>query len=98
MRKEVVFAVILGGLLGLVIAYGAWRANVALSSKTGSKSEEKAGPTSLPLSELKIALAKPIEQEVITDSPVTISGITSPNANILVSGNEDDDFFVASTS
>src|SRR5258708_35692420 len=98
MRKEVVFAILAGCTLGLIIAFGAWRANIALSTKGNSNNIDKPKATILPTGELRVVIAKPSEQEVLTSSPVTVSGITTNKAQILVSGEDSDTFDVASSS
>lgn len=100
MRKEVVLAIIAGGLLGLVIAYGVWRANIALSSKSKSPTtNEVKNPSATPTNqELKVVLAKPNNQEVIIQSPVTISGVTQSKATLLISGEDNDTIEIASSS
>ncbi len=98
MRKEVVFAIFAGCTLGLIIAFGAWRANIALSTKGNSNNIDKPKATILPTGELRVVIAKPSEQEVLTSSPVVISGITTNKAQILVSGEDSDTFDVASSS
>jgi len=87
MRKELLLAILAGGALGLVIAFGIWRINSALSpSKKGGTSTEEANSKSSSL----ITIAKPSDNDVITQSPVEISGITKPGAVVVVSGEEND--------
>lgn len=85
MRKEIFFAIFAGGLLGLIIAFGIWRANIAFKPKVASTSEK--GPTPSPSGSLfSISLAKPENESVITENPVLVSGITRPNAWVSISG------------
>ena len=86
MRKEVLFAILAGLSLGLVIAFGVWRANIALSPKNPDQSE--ASPTPKP--EFAITLASPSDLDVFTENPVTLSGITKANAFVAVSTEEED--------
>lgn len=85
MRKEVLFAILAGLGLGLVIAFGAWRANLALSPE---KKEAEASPSPKP--EFAITLAEPADLDVFTENPVSVSGITKANALIAVSTEEED--------
>lgn len=87
MRKEVVFAVLAGGALGLIIAFGVWRANIALSPKEkGAKTE--ASPTPKP--EFAITIAKPSANDVITQATTVITGITKPFAYLALSAEAED--------
>ena len=86
MRKEVLFAILAGLSLGLVIAFGVWRANIALSPKNPDQSE--ASPTPKP--EFAITIADPSDLDVFTENPVTLSGITKANAFVAVSTEEED--------
>jgi len=92
MRKEIVWASIIGITFGLVIAFGVWRINSSLKSKA-TKTEGTPLPQGNP--EFKIALNKPENDDVVTESAVAISGITKPRAILTFSG-EDDDYIVSS--
>lgn len=86
MSKELVWASIIGILFGLVIAFGVWRINASLkSSSTVATPLPKVGA-----SEFKIALDKPAEGDVVTETPITVSGITKALTWITVSGETDD--------
>lgn len=87
MRKEIVFAIVFGGILGLIVAFGIWRVNSALSPKD-RKEEAAASPTPRP--EFLISLAKPENYDVVITAPLELSGITKPNSLVAVSGEEDD--------
>ncbi|OGM56527.1 hypothetical protein A3E46_00035 [Candidatus Woesebacteria bacterium RIFCSPHIGHO2_12_FULL_46_16] len=91
MRKEVIFAIAAGGVLGLIIAFGVWRANVAFSPSNRSASKTQASPTPKP--EFAITLAKASDGDILTESSVTLSGITKSNTFVMVSG-EDEDVYV----
>ena len=86
MRKEVLFAILAGLTLGLVIAFGVWRANIALSPKNPDQSEV----TPTPKPEFAITLAGPSDLDVFSENPVTLSGITKANALVAVSTEEED--------
>ncbi len=89
MRKEVILAIIAGGVLGLIIAFGIWRANVAFSPKGKGGNEPK--PTALATSsDFKITIAKPENNQVITETPAIISGVTAANSYVVVSGEDVD--------
>ncbi len=87
MRKEILFAIISGSLLGLVIAFGIWRANLALKPKEELKTSQTPTPTA---PEFSLTIAKPDNREVITISPAVLSGITKPETTVVVSGEKSD--------
>lgn len=93
MRKEVILAIVAGGILGLVIAFGIWRANAALSPK-GKGNDPKPTPV-VSVGDFKITIAKPENNQVITETPTIISGITAANSFVVVSS-EDADYIATS--
>lgn len=87
MRKELVWAGIIGILFGVVIGFGVWR----VRSKVTLKNEPI--PTSSPqsgLGQFKITIDKPENLGVVTESPVSVSGITKSSNWIIVSTDEED--------
>ncbi|HJX59502.1 hypothetical protein A2V61_03035 [Candidatus Woesebacteria bacterium RBG_19FT_COMBO_47_8] len=91
MRKELLFAIVAGGLFGLVIAFGIWRINSALSPRKGTSSQTESEKPS----DASISIAKPSQNDVVGTSPVAISGVTKPNARVVVSGEGKDYFTLA---
>lgn len=90
MRKEVLIAVFAGSLLGLAIAFGIWRANIALSPKTKDSSSS---PTPIQTSVNGLTIARPDDFEVITESSTPIAGISSFAYLVVISG-ESADYFI----
>jgi hypothetical protein len=88
MRKEILVAVLAGILFGLIIAFGVWRVNSALSPKEGQLSSDSSSQNDEP--SVDLALAKPANNQVVTTSTVTISGVTKANSLVGVSAEEFD--------
>lgn len=82
MRKEIIFAIVFGGIIGLVVAFGIWRVNSAFKPK--DKPQASATPTPRP--DYLISVAKPESEDVLTSSPTQVTGLTRANALIAVSG------------
>ena len=83
MRKEIIWAAVVGISFGLIIAFGVWRINSSIN-------KQKPGPQVTPSSantvgEFKITLNSPADASVVTDTPVTVSGITKPLTWVVVS-------------
>lgn len=91
MRKEVVYALIAGSILGIIIAFGIWRANSAFKSEQNTTSQTPS-PESNSLKS-GITLAKPDNLSVVSSDAVTITGIASPNSWVVISS-ETKDYFV----
>lgn len=87
MRKEIVFAIVFGSILGLVVAFGIWRVNSALAPKR-EEGKTEASPT--PTSGFLVSLAKPEERDVIPVTPAPLNGLTKAGALIAVSAEEED--------
>ena len=92
MRKEVLFAILAGSFLGLVIAFGIYRANLMMKRSDNSTSTKQ---TPSPASGLNITVAKPVNEDVLTQAPVEFSGITKAGVWTIVSG-EDTDYLAQS--
>jgi hypothetical protein len=88
-RRELIWVAIIGISFGLIIAFGVWRINTSLD-------KSKPGPiqptpfAQNPGEELKVTLNTPENDDVVTVSPVSVSGITKPLAWIVVSGTTGD--------
>ena len=92
MRKEVLFAVAAGILFGIILAFGIWRANSALKPESQPQSTESQPQATKTQNseEFAIALILPDQYDVITQSPVQVSGVTSAGSWVLLSGEEED--------
>ncbi len=90
MRKEVLYAILAGSLLGLVIAFGVWRANSAFNN--GNSSKPAVSPTPTPFSKFGLTIAKPENEVVSINNKITISGLTNPDATLVISAEEKDYF------
>lgn len=96
MRKEVLWAIAAGIILGLLVAFGVWRINSTLSgNKNRDISQATPTPQPAPFGEFKIVLDKPEENDVVTENSVAVSGLTKPLSWITLSG-ENGDYTVQS--
>lgn len=91
MRKEILFAIFAGAIFGLIIAFGVWRANIALKPSTGTSTTTESPET--PTAEFGITIAKPLDTQVLTERTTIVSGITKANAWVAIS-TEDEDYIV----
>lgn len=87
MRKELLWAGIIGIIFGIAIGFGAWRVR--------NKSQNDGNPTPQPSAQsgtgnTKIALDKPENLRVFMENPVAVSGLTKAlNWVIISAGNKD---------
>lgn len=94
MRKEVVWAIVAGIVLGLVVAFGVYRINSTISSKkTTAGNRPTPSPTPSTPQEFKVVLDQPEDDDVLTQNSVNVTGITKSLAFVTFSG-EDGDFLV----
>ncbi|HET7099103.1 MAG TPA: hypothetical protein VFI61_02635 [Patescibacteria group bacterium] len=91
MRKELLWAGIIGISFGLVIAFGVWRVNSSL--KTKNISIKNTPQPKANASAFQITLNKPENNDVIVENSTTVSGITKPLSWLTVSG-EDEDYII----
>ena len=88
MRKEAIFAIVFGVLIGLVIAFGIFRINSAMkdSTPTGRVSTDASKDTLQKVSDGNLSLLKPFDRQVFGDSMVSISGVAKAESYIIVTG------------
>jgi hypothetical protein len=89
MRREIVWVGIIGIFFGLIISFGVWRINSSMN-KPKPGGPEPTPNSQNPGAEFKITLSTPENNDVVTTSPVTVSGITKPLSWMVVSGEAGD--------
>jgi len=99
MKKEILIAIIIGFILGLIITFGIWTANKSLKNGTQNKQEnEQASPTPTPSQnkeEMFLQINSPANNDIIGQEEVTIEGQTKPQAIVAVVYQEDDQLIQA---
>ncbi len=95
MRKEIVFALIAGVVLGAIISFGLWRANTALKPDNSIISDQDKNQEITTPGELGITLISPEDNDVISVNSTLIAGITKPGAWVVISGEEEDEILKA---
>lgn len=98
MRKEVIFAIVLGFALGLIITLGIWQANkVIKDQQTQTTNEEPVLPTQsdstttnkvVPFS---LTIVKPEDESLSSTAATTVSGTTEPGAQVVVIGEKSEE-------
>lgn len=91
MRKEVLFAVIFGIILGGIILFGIYLANNSATNHPGTKDTPTAEVTSTPPTNKKtLEIISPQNHSVLTDKTITLSGKASPGTNLAIITESDD--------
>lgn len=97
MRKEILFAVIAGVIIGSVIAFGVYRANKAYDIPKPNLLDSNNNPTPSAAMNTKpettLVISQPLEENLQTTDTVVIKGLSKPNAYIFIS-KEDKDYLV----
>lgn len=89
MKKELFFAIGAGLILGLIIAFGIWRVNKTI---TPPQDEQITTSKETPLPDVgfSVTIANLENLDVVTKSPVLISGLTKPESKVAISSEEKD--------
>lgn len=89
MRKEILLAIVAGGLFGLIIAVGIWRARLFIKpeSKVAEEIVQNEAPNA---QQFGVTISSPEQKDVIVIPKTMISGITTPNAIVAISSEEND--------
>lgn len=88
MRKEVLIAIIIGFVLGLVITFGVWTANKAMKEtpqkdqQASENAQETTTPTPTPESVLTIT--SPEDNFLSDKEKIDVSGKTTPQATVVI--------------
>jgi hypothetical protein len=97
MRKEVIVAIIIGFVLGLIITFGIYTANKALKQQKPSSELPTNGapvsPSSLPMITLEIT--EPEENLVVSKSKITLSGKTEAKATVAILAEDNENLVLA---
>ncbi len=98
MRKEVLIAIFIGFLVGILIAYGVYTANRAvkqtetLANNSALSSSE---PVPLPSSDFNLIIQEPENNLVFSEPEATISGQTEPEATVAIITEEQEELMLA---
>ena len=99
MKKEVLFAISLGFIVGLIITFGIYRANQALKK---SRVQEPPTAEALPQASADVSAAikalvidQPENNIVLDTADTTVSGQAEPGTSIAIIGEENEDLMVA---
>lgn len=90
MRKEVLWAIIAGIILGLIVAFGVYRVNSSIKNKNRETIQQTPTPKPSTPGEFKVVLDKPENNDVITDDFVAVSGLTKALSLIVITTEESD--------
>lgn len=85
MKKEVVLAVILGIIFGLVITFGIYTANKALRNRQQNTTENTQDQPSSSASATQVTqIIAPEDGEIVSANTVRLTGTTFPNADVVI--------------
>jgi hypothetical protein len=89
MRKEVLSAVILGLIIGLVITYGIYRARTSLRGTTDDN-QITATPSPSSAIDSALILTSPADESLTDQKTSTVVGTTSANSFVVILVNEEE--------
>lgn len=91
MKKEILLAVLIGLVFGLIITYGIYRATIAISSPPRNTSPTVTpSPMEETLSNPNLTIISPADETVLTERAVTIAGHTLHNSYVVIFVNDEE--------
>lgn len=96
MKKEVMLAIGLGAVLGLLIAFGIYNANQAIKNTKKQIEAKKINASASPnQTEFPLLINQPENNLVFDTNEATISGKTEPEATVAVMAENDQDLLTS---
>ena len=101
MRKDVVIAISIGLVIGLVITYGIWIANKSLklaqnhpwaSPTPVTASSPEVSPSPNPSTNSVLAIPSPEDESLSESATITVKGQTLPNSDLVVLSEKSETF------
>ncbi len=91
MKKEIIFAVVIGLIVGLIITFGMYRARQSLSGSSTENARIEGTLASPPTASVQpsstadaFLVSEPADESLITDPQIRVSGQAFPNAAIAI--------------
>lgn len=89
MKKEVIIAIVIGLVLGLIVTYGIYRAKTSLnSSQQAASTSNDASPSPSSSLHNSLTLLAPEDESVQATSDVKVTGTTDPDALVIIFMND----------
>lgn len=98
MKKEVIIAIIIGFIIGLIITYGIYRAQLAYQGNPTTESQQTSPQDDQSAPSHGLNVTSPIDETVISSESVTISGATTANSYITAVTADSEEFTQADSS
>lgn len=95
MRREVLVAIVLGVALGIAVAFGIWRANLALSPKNSPSPVLNTNATPGPAENSDLIITQPENNSVVSTETVMLKGAATPKATVVILTSEDESILEA---
>jgi len=101
MKKEILIAIIIGFILGLVITFGIWTANKSLqeNSQTQTTGVKESQPivteTSTEEGQISLVISSPENNALVNQEKIEIVGQTAAQATVIILYEEDEEVFQA---
>lgn len=90
MKKEVILAIVIGLILGLLITFGIYTARTALTkAPTASQEKPLVSPSPEPTESATITITSPATEALIDTETVTITGKTLPESTVTLVSDSD---------
>lgn len=98
MRREVIFAILFGSILGTTLAFGIWKVNSSVVIKSPEATplsliatQATTAPTLAPVSTISdFLITSPRQTDLITTGSVIIAGQYKPNSTVIISADTKD--------
>ncbi|PWU23858.1 hypothetical protein C5B42_01705 [Candidatus Cerribacteria bacterium 'Amazon FNV 2010 28 9'] len=90
MKKEIIFAVLIGLIVGLIIMFGVYQAQKAMQSASTTNTDvtdtlsSPPPDTSATASQDAFTVSEPLDESIATDANIHVTGQTIPNAAIII--------------
>lgn len=86
MKKEVLFAILIGFAIGLIITFGIYQAQQSYQSVNSNTTiqSDTLPPSSTPLPSHQLSVTFPLHESVVSDALIVVEGKTSPEAFITI--------------
>lgn len=98
MKKEITIVIILGIVIGTIVAYGAYTAQKALKTQESqTQQQSQDSQTTPPVAEKEhfLTISAPLNESVFDEDNITVSGKTTPNSVIAILAQENEYLFTA---